>query len=261
MTKFHTIDSGFLMGDGGIMFGAVPKKYWASKYPCDESNMSSMAMRVVLIETENRKIVVDTGAGDKHLAKIKYYRPHEMADLRAEIAKIGFQPEEITDVVNSHLHFDHCGGNTVIAENGDVVPAFPNATYHVSLAQWKNYRNPGLFEHNSFFADNIEPIFDAGQLQFVLSDMDLGDGIQFKLYDGHTPGQIAVFFETQDEKYIYTGDVVPTSVHCSQSCLCAYDNNLALAMEEKKRLLDLAKAEKRTLLFYHDTYTSMMKMR
>jgi glyoxylase-like metal-dependent hydrolase (beta-lactamase superfamily II) len=249
------------MGDGGIMFGAVPKKFWAAKYPCDENNMSSMAMRAVFIETENHKIIVDTGAGDKHLSKIKYYKPHEMKDLREEIGKLGVSPEEITDVVNSHLHFDHCGGNTVANEKGEIVPAFPNAVYHVSLAQWENYRKPTTFERLSFFADNIEPVLDAGQLHRVPSDTELFDGIHLKLYDGHTPGQIAVFFDTDDERFVYAGDIIPSSVHCYHSCLCAYDNNLTLAMDEKKRLYDLAKAENRTLLFYHDSYTPRAKAR
>ena len=259
MLKFHLIESGYFLVDGGVMFGPIPKKYWSKRYPCDENNMCEMALRCLLIETDNRKILVDTGVGDKHFSKIKYYQPHNIKNVPEEIQKIGIALENITDVVLTHLHFDHCGACTVINEKNDVVPTFPNATYWVSKAQFQNYRNPVLFEKSSFFANNIEPVFEGGLLKFVTEDSDLTENVHLGLYDGHTPGQIAVFFETDRKSYAFPSDIIPSSPHYSLEWLSAYDNNLALAMEEKQRFLEKVNKDNRTLIFYHDAYTSMYK--
>ncbi len=260
MLKFHVIESGYFLGDGGVMFGPVPKKYWSAKYKVDEKNMCEMSLRCLFIETENRRILVDAGLGDKHEARLKFFQPYNQKSMVEEIRKIGYEPEEVTDVILTHLHFDHCGASTVLNEKNEAVPTFPNATYRVSLSQWKNYRNPTLFEKGSFFPENIEPVYNAGQLQFVLGDTKLDDQIRLELYDGHTPGQIVLLFETEDEKYAFPGDVVPTSLNIALSWLSAYDNSVVVAMEEKKRFLDKAKKEKRTLIFYHDAYTPMAKL-
>ncbi len=260
MLKFHIIESGYFLGDGGVMFGPVPKKYWSNKYKTDENNMCEMSLRCVFIETDDRRILVDTGIGDKHNPKLKFYQPYNQKNIIEEIQKIGYAPEEVTDVILTHLHFDHCGASTVLDEKNRAVPAFPNATYRVSLTQWKNYRKPSLFEKGSFFADNIEPIFDSGRLEFVLKDMQLCDGIRLELYDGHTPGQIIVLFDTDEGNYAFPGDVVPTSLNLQLGWLSAYDNSVVVAMDEKKRFLDKAKKDHRTLIFYHDAYTPMAKV-
>ncbi len=255
MIKFHIIESGYFHGDGGVMFGTVPKKYWSAKYKVDEKNMCVMALRCLFIETDTRRILVDAGIGDKHNSRLKFFQPFDQKDIAGEILKIGYRPEEVTDVIITHLHFDHCGGCTVFNSDKKVVPAYPNATYHLSLTQWKNYRNPSLFEKGSFFADNIEPVYDAGQLQFALEDMHLDEHVRLELYDGHTPGQIVVLFNTEEGNYAFPGDVVPTSLNLSLSWLSGYDNSVAVAMEEKKRFMDKAIKDKRTLIFYHDAYT------
>lgn len=260
MVKFHIIESGYFMGDGGVMFGPIPKKYWSIKYKVDEQNMCVMSMRCIFIETGERKILVDTGLGDKHASKLRFYKPFDQRNIPNEIRKIGYEPEDVTDVILTHLHFDHCGASTIRDERGEAIPTFPNATYWVSLKQWKNYRNPSLFEKGSFFPDNIEPVFHSGQLQFVMEDQMLYDTIRLELYDGHTPGQIVVLFDTEEGKFAFPGDVVPTSLNIALSWLSAYDDNLSLAMDEKKRFLDKAKKEHRTLVFYHDAYTPTAKL-
>lgn len=260
MLKFHMIESGYFLGDGGVMFGPVPKKYWSAKYKTDENNMCEMSLRCLFIETDTRRILVDAGLGDKHDARLKFYQPSRQNNIVEEIRRIGYGPEAVTDVILTHLHFDHCGGSTLLNEQQQPIPAFPHATYRVSLAQWKNYRNPSLFEKGSFFPENIEPVYDAGQLQFVLNDMQLDDQIRLELYDGHTPGQIVVLFETKEDKFAFPGDVVPTSLNISLSWLSAYDNSVAVAMEEKKRFLDKAKKDRRILIFYHDAYTPIAKL-
>ncbi len=260
MANFHTIETGYFWVDGGAMFGPIPKKYWQKRYPCNENNMCLMTMRCLFIETNYRKILIDCGAGDKQLDKLKYYQPHDLKDLTTEIEKIGYSANEVTDIVLTHLHFDHCGGGTAFDKNRNVVPAFPNATYWLSQAQWDNYRNPMLYEASSFFPENIEPVFEAGQLKLIDSDQSLCENITLKLYDGHTPGQIVVFFDNENENIVFPADVVPTSVHLPLGWLSAYDNNAALAMEEKKRFLDEAKTRNATLVFFHDAYTKKAKM-
>jgi len=254
------IESGYFLGDGGVMFGPVPKKYWSAKYKVDEKNMCEMSLRCLFIETGERRILVDAGLGDKHDARLRFFQPYRQKSIVEEIRQIGYAPEEVTDVILTHLHFDHCGGSTVLNNAQKAIPAFPNATYHLSLKQWQNYRNPSLFEQGSFYPENIEPIYDAGQLQFVLEDMQLNDQVRLELYDGHTPGQIVVLFETEAGNYAFPGDVVPTSLNLALSWLSAYDNSVAVAMEEKKRFMDKAKADKRTLIFYHDAYTTSAQL-
>ena len=252
MANYHIIETGNFFADGGAMFGPIPKKYWSRRYPSDENNLCVMAMRCMFIETDTHKVLIDCGGGDKHHDRLKFYAPHNLNDLRDEIAKLGYSPDEVTDVVLSHLHFDHCGGGTVFDNSGNAVPAFPRATYHLSQAQWDNYRNPRPYEKDSFFADNIEPVFEAGQLNLIESDTSIAHNIRLKLYNGHTPGQIAVFFDNDGDTVIYPGDVIPTAAHLSLGWISAFDNNAALAMEEKIRLLDEAKPLNATLMFYHD---------
>ncbi len=258
MIKFHIIESGYFMADGGAMFGPIPKMYWERKYPCNENNLCVMAMRCLFVETESRRILIDTGVGNKH--ELKFYQPHNLKDIIEEIKRIGYDPSEITDVILTHLHFDHCGYATYFDINKKAIPTFSNATYWLSKAQWENYRNPRLYEADAFFSENIEPVFHSNQLTLIEEDAKLFEGFSLKLYDGHTPGQIAVFIDSNNDKIVYPGDVVPTSAHISLGWLSAFDNNAALAMEEKKRLLDKVVEEGRTAIFYHDAHIVSAKV-
>ena len=252
MLKFQAINLGYFKGDGGVMFGTVPKKYWQRKYPCDENNMCVMTTRSLLIETDDRLIIVDPGMGDKHLSKIKFYQPYELKNIIEEIEKLGYRKEQVTDVIFTHLHFDHCGGGTIFNAQGDVVPAFANAVYHVSREQWDNYRCPCAFEKGSFFVDNVEPLWEAGKIHLIDKDMDFTTDIHLELYDGHTPGQIVVLFAMDGENYAFPSDLFPTSAHLSPEWLSGYDNFIALAMDEKLRFLEKHADEKLKYIFYHD---------
>jgi len=252
--KLHTIETGSFRADGGVMFGAVPKRFWSIKYPVDEKNMCVLSMRCLFLETENRRILIDTGVGDKQLKKLKYYQFHNLKNIVEEIREIGYEPHEVTDVVLSHLHSDHCGASTVFDETQTAVPTFPNATYYISRKQWDNYRNPHPFEAGAFFPENIEPVYETGQIRFVENDMELTPDCRLKLFDGHTPGQIVIFFETEDDTFVYAGDVVPTSLHLSLGWLSGFDNCATLAYSEKERLFEMAKKENRKFVFYHDMH-------
>jgi len=135
-----------IFGRWGSHVWSRTQKYWSAKYKVDEKNMCVMSLRCLFIVSGNRRILVDNGLGNKHASKLKFFQPFDQKDIRDEIRKIGYEPEEVTDVILTHLHFDHCGGSTVLNESGKAVPTYPNATYHLSLKQWQNYRNPSLFE-------------------------------------------------------------------------------------------------------------------
>jgi len=260
MLRFHTIETGYFFADGGAMFGPIPKKYWSRRYPCDENNMCEMAMRILFVETDDRNILVDTGAGDKQLDRLKFYQPHKLINLCAEIGRFGYTPDDITDVILTHLHFDHCGGGTVRNPQEEIVPTFPNATYWLSRLQWENYRHPCLYEKDSFFAENIEPVFEAGQLRLIDKDFELFPGFYLRLFNGHTPGQIVVIVNTESGKLIFPGDVIPSRAHMSLGWLSAFDNHAALAMDEKKRLLDETAGSSCVFIFCHDAFTPFSKL-
>lgn len=258
MIKFHIIESGYFMADGGAMFGPIPKMYWKRKYPCNDDNLCAMAMRCLFVVTEKRRILIDLGIGNKH--ELKFYQPHNTKDIVSEIDKLGYSSDDITDVILTHLHFDHCGYSTRLDEQSKAVPTFPNAAYWLSAEQWKNYRNPRLYENDAFYTENVEPLFNAQQLTLIDEDCDLDKGIHLMLFDGHSPGQIVVFIDSDAGKIVFPSDVVPTAAHVSLGWLSAYDNNAALAMEEKKRLLDIMVREQSTAIFYHDAHVVSAKV-
>lgn len=260
MLNYHTLEVGNFYADGGVMFGSVPKRYWSKKYPVNDENLCVLTMRCLLLETESRLILVDTGVGDKHFSKLKYYGFHQTKNIAEAIIEKGFHPDDVTDVILTHLHFDHCGGCTHIQPDDQIVPTFVNATYWVSKKNWENYCNPPSFEADSFFSENIEPVLAAGQLQLVEDEMVFTKNCRVKLFDGHTPGQIVVLFETETDALVFPADVAPTSLNLRLNWLSAYDNHAALAFEEKKRLFDICRTENRTFIFYHDAYTSSVKM-
>lgn len=258
MIKFHIIESGYFMADGGAMFGPIPKMYWKPKYPSNKNNLCVMAMRCIFVETKNRRILIDTGVGNKH--ELKFYQPHNIKDIVKEISNIGYLPHEVTDVILSHLHFDHCGYATRFNDDKKAIPTFPKATYWLSKAQWENYKNPRLYERDSFFSENIDSVKESNQLQLFENDVKFFNGFSLQLYDGHSPGQIVVLIDSNKEKIVFPGDVIPTSAHVSLGWLSAFDNNAALAMEEKKRLIDQIILEDRRAVFYHDAYIVSAKI-
>ncbi len=250
------------MADGGAMFGAIPKRAWKRKYPYDEENLCPLAMRCILAVSRDRKILIDTGMGSKHLRKVSYYQPKDLVDINKAIQSSGYRPEEITDVILTHLHFDHCGGATRKNEDGKTVPSFPNARYWLSRAQWENYKNPpNRLEADSIFADNIQPVYDAGQLNLIDGDISLTDGFNIRLFDGHSKGQIVVYIETDAGKYTFPGDLIPTSVHVPVEWISAYDICALTSASEKLRFMKEAEENGYTLVYCHDATLEMGKIK
>lgn len=253
--KLFKIEAGTFHVDGGAAFGVVPKRVWQKRYPADENNFCQITMRCLLIDTGDRRILVDTGAGDKQLDYLKYYGFKEVANFDIELEKIGYTAHSITDVVFTHLHFDHCGGATrYSADKSSVELVFPQATHWVGRAQWENFLEPNVREADSYFKENMDVIYQRGQLKLVDSDMKLTDDVEFKIYNGHTAGQIAVYLTKDEKTLVYCGDVIPTAANVPVAWISAYDVFPLDAMIDKEKMLSEAAAKNQVLMFEHDAY-------
>lgn len=252
------IDTGYFYADGGAMFGAIPKTAWSRRYPCNETNGCVLAMRSLLISTCSGKVIlVDNGAGMKHLRQLSYYNFFDLADLGEELHKRGISPEQVTDVVLTHLHFDHCGYSTVKnEETGELLPAFPNATHWVSRKQWENFLHPNALEKDSYFIENMQAIAESGLLRLINTDTELCPDIDLRLFDGHTPGQIAPYIRTPEQTFVFAGDVIPLAASVSPEWISAYDTFPVISYQEKVRLLEEAAREGQIVIYCHDAYTT-----
>jgi len=255
--KIEIIDTGFFYADGGAMFGSIPKTSWSKRYPSNEVNGCVLAMRSLLIKTDcGRVVLVDTGAGNKHLRLLNYYNFFGLTDLCEELNHRGISTDGITDVVLTHLHFDHCGYVTSLnKENGQIELTFPNAKHWVSEAQWKCFINPHPMEKASFIRENMDVAMERGVIELLNKDCDLLPGIRLQLYDGHTPGQIVPCIDTIEGICVFAGDVIPLAASVSPGWISAYDTNPLRSYDEKIRMLECAAEEKQVLIFCHDAYT------
>ena len=254
--KLYKIETGTFQVDGGAAFGVVPKRVWQKRYPCNDDNFVRLAMRCLLIETADKLILIDSGTGDKQLEYLKYYDFVGVISFETELNKLGFSCSQITDVVYTHLHFDHCGGSTRYNSDKTVVElTFPNATHWVGESQWKNFLNPNIREGDSYFPENIQPIQEAGKLKMVSENQWLCPDVELRLFNGHTVGQLVSYIHSDEKTYVYVGDVIPLTACLPVAWISAYDTYPITAMEEKKALLDEAAEKKQILFFEHDAYT------
>jgi glyoxylase-like metal-dependent hydrolase (beta-lactamase superfamily II) len=254
--KLFKIEAGTFHVDGGAAFGVVPKKVWQKRYPCDELNFCKLAMRCLLIDTGERRILIDTGTGDKQLEYLKYYDFHDVINFENELDKLGYNCSQITDVILTHLHFDHCGGCTKYNANRSKTElVFPNATHWVGETQWNNFLHPNVREADSYFPENILPIQDTGKLKLVSENQFICPEVEIRIFDGHTVGQLASYINTGFKTLVYVGDVIPLVANVSIAWISAYDIFPISAMSEKKILLDEAAEKHQILYFEHDVYT------
>ncbi len=254
--KIYKIEAGTFYIDGGAAFGVVPKVVWQKRYPCDDNNYCKIAMRCILVDTGERLILIETGTGDKQLDYLKYYRFQGVVNFDTELQKLGYKCSDVTDVVFTHLHFDHCGGATRYNDDKTKVElVFPNAQHWVGEAQWNNFRNPNVREGDSYFKENVLPIFDAGKLNLVNENQFICNEVELRLFYGHTTGQLGVYIYTPERTFVYTGDVIPLAANVPVAWLSSYDTNPLAAMEEKEKLLAEAVKENQVILLVHDAYT------
>lgn len=257
--KLTIIPTGFFKLDGGAMFGVVPKRLWQKVQPADENNLCTWAMNCLLIESGDRKILVDCGMGDKQDARWRsFFEPHGDDTLIGSLALRGVAPEEITDVFLTHLHFDHCGGAVRYDENQVLVPTFPTATYWSNELHWQAAMVPNERERASFLKENFVPLQAAGKLKFIDVQKDLVEwlpGIQVRYTYGHTLAMMTLHIETPQGTYVYSADSMPSSFHLNLPWIMAYDMHPLTTLEEKSWLLENAVEKDWNLIFEHDPLT------
>jgi glyoxylase-like metal-dependent hydrolase (beta-lactamase superfamily II) len=256
--NLHVIDTGFFKLDGGAMFGVVPKTIWQKTNPADENNMCTWAMRCLLIEDGNQLILVDNGIGTKQDAKfLSYYYLHGNADLLSSIRKAGFSPDDITDMVLTHLHFDHCGGGTQYnSSRSGLELTFKNARYWTNSAHWQWATQPNPREKASFLKENILPMHESGHLQFIEPGKPSPfSNIDFIFVDGHTEKMMLPRIHYKEHTIIFVADLIPSSSHIPIPYVMGYDTRPLLTMEEKTQFLQQAAQQNYLLFFEHDPFS------
>jgi glyoxylase-like metal-dependent hydrolase (beta-lactamase superfamily II) len=260
--NLYTINTGYFKLDGGAMFGVVPKTIWNKINPSDENNLCDWAMRSLLIEDGNRLILIDNGIGDKQDAKFfSYYYLHGDETLDKSLAKYGFHRDDITDVILTHLHFDHCGGS-IVREGDKFVPAFKNATYWSNEKHWDWAVHPNDREKASFLKENILPIQQSGQLKFIetpsrenntqLSSAFFSDTISLRFVNGHTEAMMLPQIQYKNRTLVYMADLLPSAGHVPIPYVMAYDMFPLTTLHEKKSFLNEAVQNNYILFFEHD---------
>lgn len=251
--KLFAIETGNLMLDGGAMFGVVPKSLWEKKYPSNEHNLINLSMRCLLIDEGERKFLVDCGMGNTMPdSLLKHYFVNGNDNLLDSLAAQGYSAEDITDVILTHLHFDHCGGAIHKQTNGELLLTFPNAQYWVGKSHWESVQKPNRRERPSFLKDNIEPLRNSGKLNLVENNIQLTPNIELRLFNGHTAGQIMPIILYNNNLIAYCGDVIPTSAHIPLSFVCGYDIYPLLTIKETEEFLNEAVEKSMILFFEHD---------
>jgi glyoxylase-like metal-dependent hydrolase (beta-lactamase superfamily II) len=248
-----TIDTGDFRLDGGAMFGVVPKVLWNRTNPADDLNRIAMTCRVLLIESSERKILVDAGIGNKEGEKFTdlYAVDFSRNTLLASLAKRGIKPDDITDVIITHLHFDHVGGCTCY-EGKTAVPTFPRARHYVQKKQFAHALNPSEKDRASYFPHNYLPLQEAGLLDLVEGNVELFSGIDVIVVNGHTPAMQTVRVRDGRQTVWYAADLLPLSAHVPLPYIMGYDCAPMITLEEKKTLLPQAVDEEWIVAYEHD---------
>ncbi|MGC8594130.1 MAG: MBL fold metallo-hydrolase [Candidatus Kryptoniota bacterium] len=250
----RALDGGRFRLDGGAMFGIIPKALWSRTNPSDEQNRIELALRVMLIRGEGRVILVDTGIGTKWDSKFReiYAVDQTRNSLQNSLESFGLKPADITDVIITHLHFDHVGGAVSVDKDRKIVPAFSNAVYHIQKRQYEWALKPTEKDQASFIMENFVPIWESGQVNFLDGEVELYPGIFIKLSDGHTIAQQLVIIRGDGVTIFHPGDMIPTSTHVQLPYIMGYDNYPLITLEEKKRYLSRCVDERWVVFFEHD---------
>jgi glyoxylase-like metal-dependent hydrolase (beta-lactamase superfamily II) len=258
--RLHALDAGGQWLDGGAMFGVVPKPLWEKRIPCDARNRIPLALRCLLIETPEALVLVDNGVGNKETDKFRDLYGIENAPreaglhatrLEESLAAAGFSPGDVGFVIDTHLHFDHAGGNTVLA-GGEVRLAFPRARYVVQRAEWEFAHRRNERIQASYLASNFDPVHAAGAFELVHGEGEIVPGVGVRPTPGHTPGHQSVLVRSAGRTACFLADLIPTSAHLPLPWIMGYDVEPLVTLETKRALLARARAEDWLLVFEHD---------
>lgn len=252
----HALEAGGQLLDGGAMFGVVPKPLWEKRIPADERNRIPLAMRCLLIEAPEALVLVDTGAGNKEDAKFMdiygITNAGEPTQLEEAIRAAGHAPSDVDIVLSTHLHFDHAGGNTVLRDDGQIVPAFPGARYMVARGEFDFAHSGNERVRASYLSPNFDPIAEAGLFDFVEGEAEITRGVSVLPAPGHTPHHNCVLIQDAGETACFLADVCPTSAHLPLPWVMGYDLEPLVTLESKRALWKRALAEEWLLMFEHD---------
>jgi len=251
--KLIALETGCFALDGGAMFGVVPKNLWIRKNPADDANRIDLALRTLLLISDEKKILIDTGIGEKFSEKWQkiYKIDHSRQSLLSSLKAYSVSPDQITDVILTHLHFDHCGGTT-FRENDSTLLRFPNATYHIQKEQWQWANEPSEKDHASFLPENFAILKDSAKLNLINGSLKLFPGIETLVMYGHTPGMQLLKISDHNQTVLYCSDLIPTASHIAVPWVMAYDNYPLKTIAEKVNILPGAVSENWLLFFEHD---------
>jgi len=268
--QVFSLETGKFKLDGGAMFGVVPKSIWNKTNPADENNLCTWALRCLVIKEAGRIILIDTGMGDKQDAKFfSHYHPHETVSLADALQKKNIGVDDITDVLLTHLHFDHVGG-AISKINDKLMPTFPNATYWISEPQWNLALHPNRREKASFLTENIMPIKESGQLKLItlpafqsstsLQEIKFTESISCIVVHGHTEAMLLPKIKIGNETIVYMADLLPSIGHIPLPYVMGYDMQPLITLEEKEKFLNAALKENYILFFEHDAVNECCRL-
>ena len=251
--ELTVVSDGTYASDGGAFFGVVPKTMWSKKVAVDDQNRIVVGLNSLLVRTGNENVLIETGIGNKLPEKLAavYGQPAKLLD---NLHAVGLAPEDIDVVVNTHLHFDHCGWNTV--RRGDqILATFPNAKYYVQEKEWEHGRLQLERDAISYMGPNYDPLLENGQMVLLSGDLELLPGISVKVFPGHTANMQAVIVQSGGKKACYISDLIPTSAHLPPTWVMAFDLDPLQTIESRKRYYAESIPEKWLTVFTHDDST------
>lgn len=260
--KIKIIESGSFKLDGGAMMGSVPKVLWEKTNPSDKFNRINLSMRCLLLDNGSDIVLIETGIGNKNNQKFidMFCIEQNNFPLKDELKKYGYNLEDITYVILTHLHFDHAGGATYF-DGSNIIPTFPNAKYIISKSNWDAAVNPNPKDRASYLIQNFMPIKELGQLELIDDNQKIINGIESLVVNGHTTGQQLIKITVNNDSLVFCSDLLPLKSHLRVPWIMGYDLNATKTIEEKIMFLDEASDKNWLLFFYHDPKTVAVRVK